>query len=269
MNPVPNNRPRIPLEQDLVEQLDGFTWRVRSLLGGDLFAIIAQKPAWPSARLNRTLLNVLVLVTDLRVAEAERLYQQYVIREGLGQQFPVDFVGYQEFAEKVDLGDPSAVFLCTDGYVVYDSEGAFHRLHERVQDLSRPVADVERLQDYLAQKRDAHYQNVGLLLARLLNEIYMGTAAGLARETIGVESNVSVSLLRDLAQWEGLKQRLTRERGRKNQDLVDRVEKLLDDIIWLIAGQQSPAGTMKPLKYGQDILEIMVRLRNMVNGKQQ
>jgi hypothetical protein len=269
MNLVTNTRQRIPLEQGLVEQLEDFSWRVRSLLGGDLLAVVAQKPAWPSARLNRMLLNVLVLVADQRVPAAERLYQQYILHEGLGQPFPVDFIGYQEFAEKADLGDPSAVFLCTDGNVIYDSEGAYRRLQDKFKDLNRPVDDVERLQDYLGQKRDAHYQNVGLLLARLLNEIYMGTAAGLTREAIGVENNLRISSLRDLAQWEGLKQRLMRERGLKNQDLVSRIEKLLDDIIWLIARSQNPTDTPKPLNYGQDILEALARFRGKMNGEEE
>ena len=212
MNHAQNKPQPIPLEQELAEQLDHFAWRIRSLVGGYLLAIVAQKPAWPSAALNRTLLNVLVLVADPQVPEAENLHQRYVLSEGHGWQFPVDFIGYQRFTELVTLGDPSSVFLCTDGHVVYDSEGAFRRLQGIVSDLDQPVANVERLQDYLAQKRDAHYENVGLLLTNLLNEIYMGTVAGLARELIGPETNVRVSLLRDLAQWDGIKQRLARER---------------------------------------------------------
>lgn len=243
-----------------IQQLEDFSWRMRSLLGGDLFAVLAQIPAWPSARLKRPFLNVLVITADLEIPRAERFLQQFVLPNMPGWRFPVDIVGYQDFGDKSDLGDPTVVGICMDSYVAYDSEGAFNRLKEKLQSRDGRVINNHRLQEYLATKRDAHYANAGLLLARLLNEIYMGTTAGLAYNVVAANGIIDVSLLRDLAQWAKLKQRLPRDQGTRYRSVIESIEELLSDIVLLLTGTEDAIGSSGKLNYGQDILALLEQL---------
>lgn len=175
--------------------------RLRGLLGGDLLAVVAHRPSWveddhPPA----TLANVLVLVPDRSVHLARGLYQDELLRRHPSLSMPLEVVGWTSFFDNLALGDPATVLLARRGEVLYQAGGVLDDLTTRAGDGAAEV-DAEPLRRFLEVKQATHFRNVPYLLARLLNEVYLGGMAAACRRLLAGRDRVAYETLERAAAW--------------------------------------------------------------------
>lgn len=239
----------------LDEQIKSFSLKMLGLFGGDLLALVSQKPSWPVFDSESIQwINLLLIVTEPQLPYCQNIFNQYFTKENPEFPFPVEIVGYQSFSEKLNIGDPTVVYICASGKIHYDTSGTFKKLKEIANNQSHRV-DANRLRKFLESKCIGHFNNIGFLLARLLNEIYMGTISGLTRNILEGESEVELGILLKSAQWNKIKY-LSANKG-IFKDEIPLVEDILSDISLLLKSRDS----QKELpKYGQDIIKIAQNL---------
>lgn len=242
MENLPEYTP-ITLPHQLECDLDSFKWNMRALLGGNLISIAAQKPSWPEPSPHaRRWINLLVLVADPSVPYCESLFRQEYLRRNPTFSFPTEIVGYGDLLEKLRIGDPAVVYMCASGHPIYDTNGAFVHLQEIARQ-SHITVNAERLRGFLQTKSLTHFRNVGYLLARLLNEIYMGTVAGITMWLVQNKNDVTLGFLYRAAQWKELKE--IASSAQIPGGIVDKVESLLTAIRSILSadekGEQLPS----------------------------
>jgi hypothetical protein len=236
--------------------LDLFTLQMRSLLGGMLFTVLAQRPSWPM-RTDRRWVNILLLVADPEQPRCEAIFRQHYLRSHPSFDRPTEVVGLTGFIEKMELGDPAAFHFVSAAEVLYDAGGIMDQLR-RFTDETRGVAGP-RLHAYLVAKSQAHFRNFGFLLARVLNELFMGVMASLTAKLIEGKQTVSVATLTRAGQWNEMK-RMADETIVSRQ-LRERVDGLLYAIQPLLASDPRPEeyqDFVKPLvTEARDLIELV------------
>ena len=89
------------------------------------------------------------------------------------------------------------------GFVLYDADGAFAHLRESVN--PQKAVNKQRLDKFLIAKREGHFRNITFLLARLLNEIYMGAMVGIIRGLIEKKGTIDMDFSYKAAQWKEMR----------------------------------------------------------------
>lgn len=206
--------------------------RLRGLLGGDLLGAIAHQPSWIEAsRKQPMLVNVLVIVPDRSVHLARGLYQDEFLRRNPVLAVPLEIVGFSSFLDNLALGDPATVLLARCGEILFDAGGLSGALKERAADGAADVS-TDPLRRFLEVKQATHFRNVPFLLARLLNEVYLGAMAAACRRLLVDRERVDFATLEQAAVWKSLP--ALQGGGAVPLQAARHMERLVKEIRWLV-----------------------------------